>query len=189
MPLKWTEPKARLRCLDLDIENRPLSYWYEGRTTADITAIAAGWTDEKKVHVWLLGKDSPEAMLSGFCRLYDEAGMVTAHNIRGHDLPVIQGALAELGLPLLGPKLASDTLRDIPRWKDLPKSQENLCEMLGLPEKIHMSQTAWREANRLGEEGLKKTYKRVVGDVVQHRLLRQKLLDRGWLGAPRTWHG
>jgi hypothetical protein len=178
------------RVLDLDIENRPLSYWYDDRCTAEITAIAAGWTDEQKVHVWLLGQDAPEAMLSGLSSLYEQANMVTAHNVRRHDLPIIQGALAEYGLPLLGPKMASDTLRDIPRWKDLPKSQESLCEMLDVPApKEHMSQSRWREANRLTPRGTRETKRRVVGDVIQHRLLREKLIELGWLGPPRRWNG
>lgn len=189
MSLHWTDSK-KLRTLDLDIENRPLSYWYDGNCTADITAIAAGWADQKKVHVWLLGDHTPEQMLAGFCALYDQADVTTAHNIRGHDLPIIQGALAEAGMPLLKPKLASDTLKDIPRFKDLSRSQENLCQMLGIEaEKQHMSQVSWREANRLGPAGVKKTRARVVKDVIQHRLLREKLIELGWLGPPKVWHG
>lgn len=189
MSLRWTKPK-RKRWLDLDIENRPISYWYEGRATADITAIAWSWLDQSRVHVALQDArpESAREMLERFCAAYQEADYVTAHNIRGHDLPIIQGALAELKLPLLASKRASDTLRDIPRWKDLPKSQENLCEMLGVPaEKQHMSQINWREANRLTDSGLKKTYKRVSKDVVQHKALREKLLELGWLGDPRRW--
>jgi hypothetical protein len=114
--------------------------------------------------------------------------VVTAHNIRRHDLPIINGALAEFDLPMLGPKLASDTLKDIPKWKDLPRSQENLCEMLGVPApKEHMSQARWREANRLTPAGRKETRRRVVGDIIQHRLLRDKLLDLGWLRPPVLW--
>ena len=119
---------------------------------------------------------------------YARADLVTGHYIRKHDLPIINGALAELEMPLLGPKLASDTLRDIPRWKDLPRSQENLCEMLGIAaEKQHMSQANWREANRLTAAGLAKTRKRVRKDVIQHRALREKLMELGWLGPPRMW--
>lgn len=189
MNLRWTEPK-KLRVLDFDSESRPLSFWYEGKTTNQITAIAASWFGEKKVHVWLLGQHHPVEILQGFSSLYREADVVSAHNVRGFDLPLIQGALAELDLPLLGPKLASDTLKDIPRWRDLPKSQENLCEMMGIPaEKKHMSQISWREANKLTDEGVRKTKQRVVKDVIQHKLLREELIRRGWLGAPRMWNG
>lgn len=185
--MRWTEGRS-LRILDFDTESRPLSYWYDDRTTAEITAIAARWIGEKKVHLWLLGQHHPVEMLQQFTALYREADLVTAHNVRGFDLPLLQGALAEYNLPLLGPKLASDTLKDIPRWRDLPKSQEHLGEMLKLPgDKEHMSQAAWREANRLGDEGLKKSAKRVVKDVVKHEQLRAELIRRGWLGPPRVW--
>lgn len=183
-------PVSSLRILDFDTESRPLSFWYEDKTTADVTAIAASWLGEEKVHLWLLGRHHQVEMLQAFCSLYNQADVVTAHNVRGFDLPVLQGALAEHNLPLLGPKLASDTLRDIPRWKDLPKSQEFLGEMLKIDaDKEHMSQAAWREANRLGDEGLKKSAKRVVKDVVQHKQLRHELIRRQWLGPPRTWGG
>src|SRR5690348_13771067 len=111
MSLTWRTGRS-LRWLDFDSESRPLSFWYEGKTTNQITAIAASWFGEKKVRVWLLGIDSPAEILLGFSALYNEADGVSAHNCRGFDLPLIQGALAELELPLLGPKLASDTLKD-----------------------------------------------------------------------------
>lgn len=180
----------KLRILDLDIENRPLSYWYDGNCTADITAIAWSWWDEERVSVEVQDEtpSSSRVMLARFSNAYAKADIVTAHNVRDHDLKIIQGALAELQMPLLDAKLFSDTLRHLPRWKDLPKSQENLCEMLGIPaEKQHMSQAAWREANRLKPEGVKKTIERVVKDVVQHKLLRAKLIELGWLGPPRWW--
>src|SRR5690242_14257247 len=94
-----------LRVLDFDIENRPLAYLGMDFTSAEITAIAAGWTDEKAVHVWALGDVDLADILLGFKAMYDEADIVTGHYIRNHDLPIINGALMELGLPGLGPKL------------------------------------------------------------------------------------
>jgi hypothetical protein len=38
--------RGELRVLDFDIENRPLSYWYDGKSTAEITAIAWWWIGE-----------------------------------------------------------------------------------------------------------------------------------------------
>jgi hypothetical protein len=52
-----------------------------------------------------------------------------------------------------------------------------------------MSQPDWREANRLTPAGLKETRRRVIGDVKQHKNLRDKLLEVGALGAPKMWYG
>lgn len=87
-----------LRILDFDIENRPLSYLGQDFTTAEITAIAAGFTDSERISCWTLklGGDSTD-MLTAFRRMYDRADMVTGHYIRRHDLPIINGALLEHG--------------------------------------------------------------------------------------------
>lgn len=178
-----------LRVLDFDIENRPLSYWRPDRPTAEVTAIAWAWVDDPfTVHAAVLGRATAEQMLNAFLDAYNAADMVTGHYIRNHDLPIVNGALTELGLPNLGPKLSQDTKNDLIKWADIPKSQEHLAEMLGVPApKVGMSQHRWREANRLTERGLEATYERVTGDVRQHMALRAELLKRGLLGAPRVW--
>ena len=141
------------------------------------------------MHCWALGEVDGPTMLREFKRLYDEADGVTGHYIRKHDLPIINGALLEHGLPLLGPKMTCDTLLDLKKRKDISGSQEALAEMYGLPQpKYHMSQSKWREANRLTPEGIAYTKKRVSEDVVQHKALRQKLLEVGALKAPRVWY-
>lgn len=177
-----------LRVLDFDIENRPLAYLGMDFTSAEITAIAAGWTDEKAVHVWALGDVDLADILLGFKAMYDEADIVTGHYIRNHDLPIINGALMELGLPGLGPKLTQCTKNDLVTSKGISKSQENLGEMLGIKApKIQMNQPKWRAANRLTPEGIELTKKRVVGDVAQHKQLRATLLEQDRLGSPRVW--
>jgi hypothetical protein len=106
----------------------------------------------------------------------------------GHDLPIINGALIELGMPLLKPKLVQDTRKHLIRSKDMPLSQEALAEYFGLTYgKEHMSQPAWRKANRLGEAGAPLTRARVVGDVQQHKALRLALLEKGYLRPPARW--
>lgn len=185
----------RLRTLDFDLENRPLSYWYSDRPTAEVTAIAAAWTDDPfHIKVWLLplGDDgsAKKAMLAGFVELFNQADQVTGHYIRKHDLPHLQAELAEFGMdPLKGPKLTEDTKLDLIGWGDQPKTQEHLGEMMGLSApKVHMTQTMWRESNRLTPEGLKFTEERVVGDVRQHMELRVKLREAGLLKAPKLWN-
>lgn len=182
---------AKLKILDFDIENRPLSYLGQDFTTAEITSIAAGWTGTDIVHCWLLGRETPEEILLRFRKLYDAADMVTGHYIREHDLPIINGALAEAGMPILSDKLTSDTKLDFIESKGISESQENLSDMLKLYvkgyEKYHMSNDDWREANRLTPRGLKFTEGRVTSDVHQHMALRKVLVERGLLGNPKVW--
>lgn len=183
-----TRTVGKLKILDFDIENRPLSYMGADYTSAEITAIAASWTEQNKVHVWVLGEVDYEEMLQGFVDLYNEADVVTGHYIRRHDLPIINGALLETDLDPLTAKLASDTKVDLIKFKDLSKSQESLSSMFQLPEpKHHMSQQEWRTANRLTSEGLEKTKQRVTKDIAQHKALRARLIEAGFLGPPRIW--
>jgi hypothetical protein len=186
-----------VRILDFDIENRPLSYWIPDRPTAEITSIAACWVGQPKTTVvWLLRPAFTNAehaaqmrtMLAGFKAMYDQADMVTGHYITRHDLPIINAGLIEWGLPILEQKLVQDTKTQLVKFADIPKTQENLSDLMGLFEKkVHMKQTMWREANRLTVEGLAATEKRVRGDVIQHQKLRLALLKRGLLKAPKVW--
>ena len=190
----------KTRILDFDIENRPLSYWQPDRPTAQITAIASCWSDDlSSMQVLLLRsgdtEDRERALLSLFCDRYKEADMVTGHYIRRHDLPIINGALYELGLPLLGSKLTCDTKLDMFKKADVPATQEFLLETLGVRDaygrpiqKFHMSQSDWREANRLTPEGVRKTAERVASDVFGHIAMREEMLRRGMLRPPSMWN-
>jgi len=183
---------SELRLLDLDIENWPISYAGSDFTFADITAIAWSWYGERDVSCAVQTKSdsSRRRMLKAFADAYREADMVTGHNIRRHDLPHLNGALMELGLPPLGRIMVSDTYADLKKRSGISASQENLAEMLDVPApKIGMSQIKWRAANRLTPEGLELTRLRVVGDVVQHKALRKVLVERGLLGPARAWRG
>jgi len=178
------------RILSFDLENRPISYLGSDYTTGDITAIAAGWVGEEEVWVGVQTKDdrSRARMLKAFVKLYDQADMVCGHFIRGYDLPVVNGALMELGLAPLSDKMTCDTKNDLKKRKYISASQENLSAMLGLVEpKIHMNTPLWRQANRLTVAGIELTKLRCVGDVVQNKALRAKLLELDWLAGPRVW--
>jgi hypothetical protein len=185
-----TGPPEPLRILDFDIENRPLSYLGQDYTTGDVTAIAWGWADEEKVYCEVQTKraGSLERMLRSFRDVYEEADMVTGHFIRGYDLPVLNGALMECGIPHLGPKLTCDTKNDLLKRKYISVSQENLAAMLGIAEpKVQMNTPLWREANRLTPGGVDLSRMRCAGDVVQHKALRLELLRRDWLAGPTVW--
>jgi len=180
----------QLRVLDFDLENRPLSYRGQEFTTAEVTAIAASWVGSDEVMCRVLTKRAGSArpMLAWFRKLWDEADVVTGHYIRKHDLPILQGALMEHGLPSLGPKLTSDTMLDLIRRKDLPASQEFLAAMFGVSKpKPGMGQKQWREANRLTPAGIEETKRRAIGDVEQHKELRVRLIEEGVLRPPQVW--
>lgn len=176
--------------LDFDIEARPLS-WYGGDyVTREITAIAARWIDQPKKNtaVWLLGVDDPIDMLEGFRHLYDLADIVTGHYIRGFDLPNLNAAYFEYGLPGLGDKYTVDTKLDLVKRQGMSSSQENLAAMLGLDApKIQMDQAKWRSANRLEPEGIALTRERAVGDVHQHIEMLAALRERKMLTAGKVW--
>ena len=180
--------KGAFLTLTFDIENRPLSYWIPDQPTAEITAIAWSFDNPKAIECVLLGRDDPREMLTRFVEAYDRADMVTGHYITRHDLPIINGALMEFGLPMLRPKLALDTKVHMVKKSDIPATQEHLANMLSVPAaKVHMTQADWRESNRLTPAGLALTERRVKGDVRQHMLLRPAMQAAGLLKSPRTW--
>jgi hypothetical protein len=178
-----------MRVLDFDIENRPLSYLGSDFTTAEVTAIAWAWTDQPEhVQVYLLGEHELSSILNLFVDAYRRADMVTGHYIKGHDLPMINGALVECRLPPLPDKRVQDTKVDMIRTKGISLSQESLGAMFRLEQaKVHMNQSKWRAANRLTPEGLAEVRQRVTGDVQQHMALRRELLDQNYLSAPTMW--
>jgi hypothetical protein len=188
-PLQIAIQSRPMRVLDFDIENRPLSYLGSDFTTSEVTAIAWAWTDAPTdVTVFLLGEVELAEILRRFRVAFDAADLVTGHYIRGHDLPMLNGALMECGMPALGDKPVQDTKVDLMRSKGLSLSQESLGAMFRLEHaKETMNQSKWRAANRLTPEGLAEVRRRVVGDVQQHIELRRRLLDLGYLQPPRVW--
>jgi len=179
-----------LRTLDFDCENRPLSYLGSDFTTPELTAVAYQFVGEKgSDDVWVLGEDTLLSILHGFREAWDRADIATGHNVRRHDLPLLNAMMLEAGLPPLHPKLVCDTWADLKRRSPGFASQATLAAILGVKApKVGMSTTDWREANRLTPEGIDKTRRRVVGDVKQHIALRRELLKRDWLKPPTMWH-
>lgn len=184
---------TRLKILDFDIESRPLAVRAPAGKGAIIpswetTAIAAKWVGEDEVFCFLLGEMSQEEIHAHFLELYDEANMVVGHFIRGFDLPRINSMLFELGQSPLGDKVAHDTKLDLVQWDGIGKSQEAISDYLGIPfPKIQMGEVRWREANRLGEKGLSRTYERVTGDVLQNEAMYAALKELGYLKLPVVW--
>lgn len=183
---------TQAKMLVWDLENRPLSYWYDGRPTAEVTAIGWKWVGETDCHVAAMGmgtQKTAEKLLRRFLPFYEKADVIIGHNIRTHDLPILNAITVEYGLPAIKPKLTIDTLRDLQKWKDIPKSLEYLCDLLNCPHpKFHMTQHSWRQANRLEAQGLKLSQERVRVDVRATEWVYQELVKRGWLvKPPRMW--
>jgi hypothetical protein len=156
--------------------------------TAEITAMAWCFDDSlATMQVWLLGRDDPVEMLKAFSIDYDKADILTGHNLKSFDLPNINGAMLELGLPQLGPKTVQDTYADLKKRGSIPASQEYLLDLFGVGSKYHMSQHSWRLANRLIPEGLRRTEQRVTSDVYDHMRLRVEMVKRGLLRPPKIW--
>lgn len=183
-------PSRPLRVLDFDVEARPL-HWISGDyVSKEITAMAWAWVDRPEdVTAYLLGETDPVAMLRAFVAAYDEADVVTGHYIVGYDLPMVNGALTEYGLPALSKKLAQDTKVHLVKRAGLSSSQENIGAMLHLHHpKVKMDQAKWRDANRLTPDGRALARERVCGDVRQHIEMRQRLLELGYLSPAKLWN-
>lgn len=198
-PLEHDQEFKKKRYLCFDLENRPLAYWYDGQTTSEITAFGWKWSDEDTVHSLLLRNDglfqAPGGEIWAGNQIYDffrtvlkSADVVYGHNIRRHDLPMLNAGLLRRQLPVLPTLLTSDTLSDYPKRAGMSRSLENLAAMYGLEgEKYHMSQPAWEKANRLSDDGMELARKRVVADVLLQERLREKLMALEILKDPKAW--
>jgi hypothetical protein len=202
---KPEKPKRPERYLCFDLENRPLAYWYDGETTSEITAFGWKWSDEDVVYTMLLTRegtfqwdrsdDSESVWFKDkgaylhFCDELKKADVVYGHNIRRHDLPMLNASLLRRQLPLLPSLVTSDTLKDYPRRKGLSASLENLAAMYGLEgEKKIMRQPDWETANRLSPDGMELARERVASDVLLQESLRKKLIELNLLKPSRRWN-
>lgn len=196
------ESQRQRRELCFDLENRPLAYWYDGQTTSEITAFAWKWLDREAVNSMLLRGDgrfqcswarsgesvtlSDEGAYRKFSEVLAAADLVYGHNIRYHDLPMLNAGLLRRDMAILKPLLTTDTLKDYPRRNGLSASLENLAAMYGLEgEKKTMRQPDWEKANRLSPDGLELARERVVSDVLLQERLKQKI--NPILKPPRVW--
>lgn len=180
----------QLRVLDLDIETRRIGFHNAGRFAPDgcePVIIAMSWDDTPhRVETYSLNPRWSERdarrMVGAFRKAYDEADVITGHYITKFDLPILNGACLEWGLPPLGQKLVIDTKTGLLDIAGLSASQENLSALHDLEaSKFHMNDNWWRKVARLTPEGLALAAERVVSDVIQHRMLREALSD--WIST------
>lgn len=207
VPLRWTmqlrwhrspEPASRRLCFDL--ENRPLAYWYDGQTTSEITAFGWRWDGDPEVNTLMLRPggcyEADDGTLLDYSEAYRvfqhrlrSADVVYGHNIRRHDLPMLNDTLVHrLKLPSLPPLRTSDTFKDLLRGRTMSVSLESLAALYGLDgEKKKMAQADWEAANRLDDHGVTLARERVSSDVVLQAELRETLIAHGVLGPPKWW--
>lgn len=177
-----------LAILDFDVECLP-GHWIGGDFTSKvITAVAWSWEHGKKVTVMTHYDYTVSEMAESLTYVINMADVVTGHYIRAFDLPLLNGTLLREQLPPLGPVITSDTKSDLLKAHGRSKSQENLAAMLGVEApKIQVTNYDWECFNTRMPGYQKIGVERVKGDVIQHKQLRQKLLDLGYLGPVRRW--
>lgn len=175
-----------LRILDFDCETRATGFGDPNWVPQEVTAIAWSWIGEEEVRRRLRCRGGPRAMLRAFLRAYLEADVVSGHNIRRFDLPILNAECLRFNLPPLATKMTEDTLRDLVRTKGMKRDQDNLIKFFGFDEKkLAMSWQDWQDA--YAEKGWPQVEARVVSDVRSHKLMRAEMIEREWLRAPRLW--
>lgn len=184
-------PSTTLRVLDFDVETVAAGFadpqWVPNTTTA----WAYAWADNGEVTVEALpvaafyDLDARRAFLRPLLDAIGRADVLTGHNIVRFDLPIVNAECLRLNLPTLRPTLVQDTIR-LPKSKGFKKGQDNLGHALQVAEeKLPLSWAQWAAA--YGEPDLWTVKERCASDVRMHLSIREEMLRRGWLGAPRPW--
>lgn len=188
-PISPSKPKL---ILDWDVETVAAGFADPNWVPQKITAIAWSWVGDDKVHCTtrkgLLGprdKERARRMIAPFLEALKDADMVTGHNLLRFDIPVLQSELLRNGFSSLKPMLVQDTMR-IVKTKGFKKGQENLGHLLRLPiDKLPLSWQQWQDA--YDESGWGTVVERCKSDVIQHKLMREEMLSKGWLKPPTWW--
>lgn len=117
-----------------------------------------------------------------FARAWDHADFVMGHNIKRHDVKILNGLYTALDLPLLPPKRMVDTYMDQPKMQGLSRSLENLAARWNCPlQKIHMPEHVWEKAYDGIPEYVEMMRERVISDVKISIWLYHELVERGLL--------
>lgn len=190
-----TEPK---RILDFDIETVAQGYADPNWVPSRITTIAWSWVGSDKVEVrtildYVFDLDDflqyfflgCPYLLEDFVEVYDVADMVTGHNLARFDNGVLNAELMRLQLPPLPAKMMQDTMR-LPKARGFKKGQDVISDVLGIPaKKKSLNWAEWQQA--YSERNWAVVKERCASDIVQHKLMRQQLLELGYLKPPSLW--
>jgi DNA polymerase elongation subunit (family B) len=180
------------RILDFDVETIAAGFADPEWVPQKITCVAWSWIGSDVVEsrvcgpAGIFGRPERRAkMLKPLLAAIAEADMVTGHNIRRFDLPVIQAEVMRLGLPSLEPVLAQDTIK-LRTSKGFKKGQDNLGRLYRIAdEKLALDWQAWQDA--YDEDGWQTIRDRAESDVRMHKQLRTALIEHDYLKGPRTW--
>jgi len=152
---------------------------------------AFAWADERIVTVDALpvdsfyDKEARRRFLLPLLAAIEAAGIQTGHNLARFDVVVIQAECMLLGLPRLGPLMLQDTIR-VGKTKGFRKGLDNMSHALGVKqEKMPLNWAQWEQA--YGEDGLETVKERCASDVLMQLEMRDRMLEEGWLKAPRIW--
>lgn len=190
MKIRLTKRPAKI--LDWDVETIAAGFADPNWVPQKITCVAWSWVGEEKVHSRIATCDGiyhkpflRKKMLEPLLDAIDKADILTGHNLIRFDLPVLNSECLRLGLPSLKPQMVQDTMRLV-KTKGFKKGQDNLIELTGVPiPKMPLTWQGWEDA--YAEPGWKSVVERCESDVMGHKLLREKMLERGWLKPPARW--
>lgn len=187
--LVWRREQGRV--LDFDLETIAAGFADPEWVPQKITCAAWSWVDSDEVEclvatpagIWK--PDLRRKMLEPLCAAIRGADMLTGHNILRFDLKVLQTECMRLGLPNLPAVKVQDTIRLV-KTKGFKKGQDNMAKLVGTDhQKKAMDWQDWEDAyEEAGWQGIKE---RAVNDVRQHKELRLRLLELGWLKPPVSW--
>lgn len=180
------------RILDFDIETVAAGFADPDWVPQKITCVAWSWIGSDRVESLVCGPEgifgrpaSRAEMLDPLLTAIGEADMVTGHNLRRFDLPVINAECMRLGLEPIRSVLVQDTMQLV-RSKGLKKGQDNLARLLEVrTQKLPLDWQAWQDA--YDEPDWKTIRLRAESDVVGHKEVREELLARGLVKSPRLW--
>ena len=180
--------------LDFDIETVAAGFADPQWVPQKITCVAWSWvgTDVVESRICgpsgVFGKPHLRArMLKPLLRAISEADMVTGHNIERFDLLVLNAEAMRLGLEPIREKLVQDTMRFV-RSKGFKKGQDVLMRQNRVAaEKLALDWQAWQDA--YDEPGWPTIRERCETDVLGHKRLRERLVEKGHLKPPRVWRG
>lgn len=182
------------RILDFDVETVAIGFADPEWVPQAITCAAWSWIGEDEVYsristpAGIYGRNSKKLrrkMLLPLLEAIREADMVTGHNLIRFDLKVIMSECLRLGLPLLGRTYVQDTIR-LKKTKGFKKGQDNLLALLDVgADKLALNWQQWDDAYH--EVDWATIRERCESDVLGHKLLREKMIENGWLQPPVWW--
>ena len=190
-PLPDILPAKPENILDFDMESMAAGFADPAWVPQKITCISWSWIGYSAVNSVIstqMGFFIPEirrTMLEQFMAVYEQADVVTGHNLIRHDLPLLNAECLRLGLPQPSSKKVEDTIA-FRKTKGLKKGLDNLAKLLKTQEeKQDMDYEAWEQAYE--DPTWKLVIDRCESDVRLHKQVREKMIERDWPMKRTVW--